>query len=188
MTTELSGVPQHVEAARVLEIEQALLRIPSSAFHEQQIADHLAERMDDIGLDVTMMEVVHPFDPTITSRQPVGILRGTGGGPSLMLNGHMDPGVEMPGWSVDPYGAKFEDGWIWGIGAHDDKDGIAAAFCCVEAIIRPGTRLKGDVLLCPVIAHKLCGAGPLAPLRSGGLADLFLNTEPSNNTTAHDFL
>jgi hypothetical protein len=24
----------------------------------------------------------------------------------------MDPGVEMSGWSVDPYGAKFEDGWV----------------------------------------------------------------------------
>ncbi len=123
MTTGLSAVQQHVDAARVLDIEQALLRIPSSAFEEHQIADHLAQRMADIGLDVTMMDVVHPFDPAITSRQPVGILRGTGGGPSLMLNGHMDPGVEMPGWSVDPYGAKFEDGWVWGMG------GVRADLC-----------------------------------------------------------
>ena len=57
MTIELSAVQQHVDAARVLEIEQALLRIPSSAFQEQQIADHLAERMTDIGLDVSMMDV-----------------------------------------------------------------------------------------------------------------------------------
>jgi acetylornithine deacetylase len=107
MTIELSNVQKRVESARVLEIEQALLRIPSSAFEEQAIADHLAERMTDIGLDVTMMEVQHPFDTASKSRQPVGTLRGSGGGPSLMLNGHMDPGVEMPGWSVDPYGAKF---------------------------------------------------------------------------------
>jgi acetylornithine deacetylase len=185
MTTELSGVQTHVDAARVLEVEQALLRIPSSAFQEQAIADHLAERMEDIGLDVTMMDVVHPFDPAITSRQPMGVLRGSGEGPSLMLNGHMDPGVEMPGWSVDPYGAKFEDGWVWGMGAHDDKGGIAAAFCGVEAIIRSGTRLKGDVLLCPVIAHKLGGAGTRALLRSGVRADLCINMEHSNNTIAN---
>jgi acetylornithine deacetylase len=185
MTTGLPGVQQHVDAARVLEVEQALLRIPSSAFQEQEIADHLAERMNDIGLDVTMMDVVHPFDPTITSRQPMGILRGSGEGPSLMLNGHMDPGVEMPGWSVDPYGAKFEDGWVWGMGAHDDKGGIAAAFCGVEAVIRSGTRLKGDVLLCPVIAHKLGGAGTRALLRSGVRADLCINMEHSNNTIAN---
>jgi acetylornithine deacetylase len=185
MTTELSSVQKRVDAARVLEVEQALLRIPSSAFQEQAIADHLAERMEDIGLDVTMMDVVHPFDPSITSRQPMGILRGTGNGPSLMLNGHMDPGVEMPGWSADPYGAKFEDGWVWGMGAHDDKGGIAAAFCAVEAIIRAGTRLRGDVLLCPVIAHKLGGAGTRALLRSGVRADLCINMEHSNNTIAN---
>jgi acetylornithine deacetylase/succinyl-diaminopimelate desuccinylase-like protein len=185
MFHDVSGVQTLVDAARVLEIEQALLKIPSSAFEEQMIADHLAERMNDIGLDVTMMEVVHPFDPAITSRQPVGVWRGTGGGPSLMLNGHMDPGVEMPGWSVDPYGAKFEDGWVWGMGAHDDKGGIAAAFCGLEAVIRAGRRLKGDVLLCPVIAHKLGGAGTRALLRAGVRADLCINMEHSNNTIAN---
>src|SRR5437879_9918545 len=158
MITELPSVQKHVDAARVLEVEQALLRIPSSAFQEQQIADHLAEQMDDVGLDVTMMDVVHPFDPAIISRQPIGVLRGTGEGPSLMLNGHMDPGVEMPGWTVDPYGAKFENGWVWGMGAHDDKGGIAAAFSGLHAVIKSGKRLRGDVLLCPAIAHKLGGA------------------------------
>jgi acetylornithine deacetylase len=185
MISELSCAHKHVDPARVLEVEQALLRIPSSAFQEQAIADHLAEQMEDIGLDVTMMNVEHPFDPAITSRQPIGILRGTGYGPSLMLNGHMDPGVEMPGWSVDPYGAKFEDGWVWGMGAHDDKGGITAAFCAVEAIIRAGTRFKGDVLLCPVIAHKLGGAGTRALLRSGVRTDLCINMEHSNNTIAN---
>jgi acetylornithine deacetylase len=185
MTTELTSVQKHVDPARVLEIEQALLRIPSSAFEEQAIADHLAERMTDIGLDVMMMEVQHPFNSASKSRQPVGILRGTGGGSSLMLNGHMDPGVEMPGWSVDPYGAKFEDGWVWGMGAHDDKGGLTAAFCGVEAVIKSGTRLKGDVLLCPVVAHKLGGAGTRALLKSGVRADLCINMEHSNNTIAN---
>jgi len=185
MTLEPTSVQQHVDPARVLEIEQALLRIPSSAFEEQAIADHLAERMTGIGLDVTMMEVEHPFDPASKSRQPVGRLAGAGGGSSLMLNGHMDPGVEMPGWSVDPYGAKFEDGWVWGMGAHDDKGGLAAAFCGLEAVIKSGTRLKGDVLLCPVVAHKLGGAGTRALLKSGVRADLCINMEHSNNTIAN---
>src|ERR1700676_474935 len=127
MTTGLPAVQQHVDAARVLEIEQGLLRIPSSAFQEHQIADHLAERMTEIGLDVTMMDVVHPFDPTITSRQPMGILRGDGGGPNPTLNGHMDHCVELHGWSEHLYGAKLEDGWVWASVAHDDKGGLAAA-------------------------------------------------------------
>jgi acetylornithine deacetylase len=184
-TEELLRVQQYVDSESVLEIEQALIRIPSSTFKEQQIADYLARRMSAIGLEVTMMDVLHPTDPSQTSRQPVGILRGTGGGPSLMLNGHMDPGVEMPDWSVDPHGAKFENGWVWGMGAHDDKGGIAAAFSGLDAVIKSGTRLRGDVLLCPVIAHKLGGAGTRALLKNGVRADLCINMEHSNNTIAN---
>ena len=182
----MASVQHYVEPDRVLEIEQALIRIPSSTFKEHHIADYLAEKMRGIGLEVTMMDVEHPNDPGIpASRQPIGLLRGTGGAPRLMLNGHMDPGVEMPGWSVDPHGALFESGWVWGMGAHDDKGGLAAAFCGLEAVIKSGQRLRGDVLFCPVVAHKLGGAGTRALLKSGVTADLCINMEHSNNTIAN---
>lgn len=182
---DADSVQSYIRDEDVLEIEQALIRIPSSTFKEHAIADYLAGRMRGLGMDVSMMEVVHPQDRERTSRQPVGVLRGTGGGPSLMLNGHMDPGVEMPDWTVDPYGAKFEDGWVWGMGAHDDKGGIAAAFCGLQAVVKSGRRLRGDVLLCPVIAHKLGGAGTRALLQGGVRADLCINMEHSNNTIAN---
>src|SRR4029453_11396932 len=106
---------------------QSAIRIPSTTFEEGNLADHLASYMSDAGLDVEMMEVNHPAKPDKRTRQPMGPLGGTGGAPSLMLNGHMDPGVEMSGWTVDPYGAKFESGWIWGNGAHRDKGGVGGA-------------------------------------------------------------
>ena len=174
-----------VKDARVLELEQALLRIPSSSWQEGEIADFLASWLADMGLEVEMMQATHPHMPDKRSRQPVARLRGTGGGPTLMLNGHMDPGVEMSGWSVDPYGAKFEDGWVWGMGAHDDKGGLCAAICGVEAIIKAGIRLKGDVLVTPVVAHKYGGAGTRALLAKGVRADLCINMEHSNNTIAN---
>lgn len=170
---------------RVLALEQALIRIPSSSFQESEIADYLANYMSDIGLDVEMMQVQSPRDANVVSRQPIGRLTGAGGGSSLMLNGHMDPGVEMSGWSVDPYGAKFEDGWVWGMGAHDDKGGVAAMVVAVEAIIRAGIRLRGDVLVCPVVAHKYGGAGTRALIAAGVSADRCINMEHSNNTIAN---
>ena len=174
-----------IDEKRVLDLEQRSIRIPSSTFEEGDIADLYADYMSNIGLDVEMQQVAHPFDPKKTSRQPIGRLRGSGGGPTLLINGHMDPGAEMSGWSVDPYGAKFEDGWIWGMGAHDDKGGCVAAICALEAIVRSGTLLKGDVLMTPVIAHKLGGAGTRALLRHGVKADLCINMEHSNNTIAN---
>lgn len=184
-THPYTKILENIDDQRLLALEQECIRIPSSAFEEHEIADYLANYMSDIGLDVEMMEVVHPSDPKKRSRQPIGKLQGTGGGPILMLNGHMDPGVEMSGWSVDPYGAKFEDGWIWGMGAHDDKGGVAAMIHAVDAIVRSGTRLKGDVLVCPVVAHKLGGAGTRALLEKDVRADLCINLEHSANTIAN---
>jgi acetylornithine deacetylase/succinyl-diaminopimelate desuccinylase-like protein len=182
---ESTKILNAVSEERLLDLERALIRIPSSAFEEHEIADYLAEYMSGVGLEVEMMPVENPREAGSFSRQPIGRLKGTGGGPSLMLNGHMDPGVEMPGWSVDPYGAKFEDGWVWGMGAHDDKGGVAAMITAVEAIIESGTRLAGDVLVCPVVAHKYGGAGTRALVEAGVLADFCINLEHSANTIAN---
>jgi acetylornithine deacetylase len=177
-------IADRVTDQQVLALEQAAIRIPSTTFEEGAIADHFANYMADMGLDVEMMDVTHPAKPGKKTRQPIGRLRGSGGGPTLMLNGHMDPGVEMSGWSVDPYGGKFEDGWVWGMGAHDDKGGVVAAICGVEAIVKAGVRLRGDVLVCPVVAHKLGGWGTRALLEHGVRADMAINMEHSALTIA----
>src|SRR6516164_1579899 len=85
--------------------EKRSIRIPSSTFAEGKIADLYADYMANVGLEVEMQEVTHPFDPQQKSRQPIGRLKGSGAGPTLLINAHMDPGVEMSGWTVDPYGA-----------------------------------------------------------------------------------
>ena len=56
-----------VDPEGVLDLERALIRIPSSSFEEQAIADYLAEYMTGIGLDVEMMDVTSPRDPSSTS-------------------------------------------------------------------------------------------------------------------------
>lgn len=174
-----------IEPSRVLDLEQRSIRTPSSTFEEGALADLYADYMSHIGCAVEMQRVAHPFESGRSSRQPIGRLKGSGGGPTLLINAHMDPGAEMSGWSVDPYGARFEDGWIWGMGAHDDKGGCVAALCALEAIVRSGIDLKGDVLLTPVVAHKLGGAGTRALLQHGVTADLCINMEHSNNTVAN---
>jgi hypothetical protein len=169
-----------VDERRILELEQRSIRIPSSTFEEGEIADLYANTMADIGLDVEMMEVIHPENPAKKSRQPIGRLRGTGQGPTLMLNGHMDPGAEMTGWTVDPFGAKFEDGWIWGIGAHDDEGGFVAAISAVEAIVRsvrrqrailvgPCDRRRRELAACDRRRRELAGAPATAFPRSLGI-------------------
>jgi acetylornithine deacetylase/succinyl-diaminopimelate desuccinylase-like protein len=87
----------------------------------------------------------------------------------------------MNGWTVDPLGAKFEDGWVYGLGAMDNKGGIVAGICAAEALKRSGTRLRGDILVCPVVAHKAGGIGTRELIKRGVLTDYCINLEHSAN-------
>lgn len=173
-----------IDEKRILTMELDVVSTPSHTFEEHKLADYFANVLSDIGLEVEMMDVEHPSIKGKTSRQPIARLTGTGGGPSLMFNGHMDTIEILSGWTVDPYGRTFKDGWIWGVGAHDDKGGLVAAICGIEAIVRSGARLKGDIVICPVVAHKIGGVGTRAALKKGIKADCCINIEHSTNTIA----
>jgi acetylornithine deacetylase/succinyl-diaminopimelate desuccinylase-like protein len=173
-----------IDEQRLLELTLASIRIPSHTYKEHDLADFYAAHFSGIGLEVEMVDFEHPLAGSTTMRQPVGRLRGSGGGPALLLNGHMDTIPVVEGWTVDPYGGLYEDGWIWGLGAHDDKGGLAAAICAVEALVAAGISLQGDVLICPVVAHKTGGLGTRELLRRGTDADYCINIEHSTNTVA----
>ena len=65
-----------VDERRLLELERKSIRIPSTTFQEGEIADFYANYLSEIGLEVEMMEVIHPVDPALKSRQPIGRLEG----------------------------------------------------------------------------------------------------------------
>lgn len=194
--TQVTKVFDHIDAEAIVSLTRRMITIPTFSyeegpspdpiprFKEGPCADLLAEYMQRIGLDVQMMTVEHPTIPGRTTRQAIGVLRGTGGGKSIMFNGHMDTVPVMSGWTVDPFKGKFEDGWIWGLGAHDDKGGLAAVVAGIEAIQRAGVRLAGDIVMCPVATHKGGGRGTRAMLQRGIRADYCVNIEHSANTIA----
>jgi acetylornithine deacetylase/succinyl-diaminopimelate desuccinylase-like protein len=182
MKENLNKVVAAIHDDALVKLTRDMIRIPSPNFGEGAVADFLAERMRGIGMEVQMMTVEHPTEKGKATRQAIGRLRGTGGGPTLMFNGHTDVNVTMPGWSVDPHEGKLEDGMIWGLGAQDDKGGLAAALVAIEAIVKSGIRLKGELLYCPVATHKLGGTGTRTLLRKGVRADYCINIEHSANT------
>jgi acetylornithine deacetylase len=178
------AVLEAVDAERVLALEQGCVRIPSDTYEEGPVADFFGAYMESIGLEVEMMEVVDPFGSGQRSRQPVGILRGAGGGKSLMLNGHMDHNPVVGEWDKDPYSGDFDGTWIYGRGCQDDKGGIVSAISTAEALLKSGLRLKGDLIVCPVVAHKSGAIGTLALLDRGIKPDYAINTENSGNGLA----
>jgi acetylornithine deacetylase len=141
---------------------------------ERTLARFMAERMRAIGLDAELT-------PVEGERvNAVGLWKGTGGGRSLLFNGHVDTNPVTEGWTVDPWGGFVDDRFIYGIGVSNMKAGDAAYFCAVKTLIDAGLRLKGDVILTFVVGELQGGVGTLALIDQGLRADCFINAEPTD--------
>ena len=104
----------------------------------------------------------------------IGVLKGAGGGRSLLLFGHIDTVPEGPleDWTHDPFGGEIEDGRMYGRGTQDMKAGLAAVILAVDTIRRLGVKLKGDVILMSNIEEEIGGSGGiLACIEKGIRAD-----------------
>ncbi len=123
---------------------------PSGA-GEVEIAAYITDAMQKLKLEVD----THEPEPGRLS--VVGTLRGTGGGRSLMLNGHVDTVAvdEM----LDPFSAAVRKGKMYGRGAYDMKSGLAACMTAVKALVDAGASLTGDVLIAAVADEECASLG-----------------------------
>ncbi|WP_339146366.1 MULTISPECIES: peptidase [unclassified Sutcliffiella] len=112
----------------------------------------------------------------------VAIWKGTGGGRSIILNGHIDvvPEGDILQWENDPYEGKVKDGKVYGRGSSDMKGGNVALLLAINALKSTGVKLKGDVIFQSVIEEESGGAGTLAAILRGYTADAVLIPEPTN--------
>lgn len=141
---------------------------------ERQLASFMNEEMRKLGLESSLQ-------PVEGARvNAIGRLRGTGGGKSLLFNGHLDTNPATEGWTVDPWGGLVDDKFIYGIGVSNMKAGDAAYFCAVKTLVDAGIKLKGDVVLTYVVGELQGGVGTLAAIRQGVRADYFINSEPTD--------
>ena len=145
---------------------------------ERRIARYVSDFLTRAGLDSEVVEVgAGRFNA-------VGVLRGKGGGPRLMFNGHVDT-VGVAGMEA-PFSARVEDGRLYGRGAQDMKGGVAAVLVAVETLAREGP-LDGDIVVAAVADEEYVSAGTRALLGAGVTADAAIVTEPTGLqvVTAH---
>jgi len=141
---------------------------------ERVLAAFMDKQMKALGLDSELQ-------PVVGERvNAIGRWKGTGGGKSLLFNGHLDTNPATEGWTVDPWGGLVDDKFIYGIGVSNMKAGDAAYFCAVKTLIDAGVKLKGDVVLTYVVGELQGGVGTVAAIQNGVTADYFINSEPTD--------
>jgi acetylornithine deacetylase len=118
---------------------------------EAEIAHYIADWLKLAGLEVELPE-------SITGRpNVVGIARGTGGGRTLLLNGHMDT-VGVAGMT-DGHQPRIDGGRLYGRGAYDMKGGVAA--CMLAVAEAKKLDLRGDVIFTGVIDEEYASLGTM---------------------------
>ena len=168
------------------------MRAESTQGHEREAQSVVAEHLQLLGLEVDVWEPdgqALALDPFFCSPRTdfagspnvVGVWKESGGGRSMILNGHVDvvPVGDETQWTHDPWGGEVEDGRLYGRGATDMKGGNVSLLLAVGALRSLGVILRGDVIVQSVVEEESGGAGTLAAARRGYRADGALVPEPT---------
>jgi acetylornithine deacetylase len=135
---------------------------------EGRIAAFVVEWARGQGLEAELLEET-PARPSVIVRA-----RGSGGGRTLLLCGHLDT-VNVEGMT-DPHTPRIEGDRLYGRGAYDMKAGVAAALLAAREAARAG--ISGDVVVAAVADEEHASIGVQEALRSVE-ADAAIVTEPT---------
>jgi acetylornithine deacetylase len=168
-----------------------LIRYPSTPTREKEVIEFIAEAFEPV---VDEMEFV-PIPPSIVDdpdySDPIqgtkyddhfdirALVRGTGGGRSLIINTHAD--VVPPSEGQDsPFVPVVQDGLVRGRGACDAKGQIATLWRTLKLMRADKAKLRGDLILHIVVEEENGGNGTLALVRRNERADGVLVLEPTD--------
>jgi len=160
---------------------------------ERGLQEYLAGRLTSAGANCDLWEP-RSEDVAGSKLAPTGLgfegrpqltatFAGSGGGKSLLLNGHIDVVSPEPRerWTSLPFRAEVREGRLYGRGACDMKGGIGCMVFAAEALSQLGIRLAGDLVVCTVTEEESTGSGGLAAVAHGVRADAGIVLEPSSH-------
>ncbi len=186
--------------SELIKLLQDLVRIPSVSGEEFAVQKRLHQELDRMDLG---SEMFYPNEKELRKHKDFfettsfvkygyddrpnvgGLLKGTGGGRSLCLSGHVDVVSPEPldQWTRDSWSGEVVDGEVHGRGAGDMKGGIASMIVAVKALQANDIKLKGDVQVETTIEEEDGGIGGVLYMRQVRLkTDAALVPEPTKLT------
>lgn len=194
MTAIDERIAAAVDEARLVDWASQAIGVPSFTGEEQAMGELMAETFGAMGLRAQWQQV-EDGRPNV-----IGVRAGAGGGPSLMLNGHMDTSysgkepwlAHVPGFQPKAF---VEDGRLYGLGISNMKGALACYVEALRALHDAGVRLRGDVMIAAVCGeiektqygdaqgpqYRGYAAGSRYLVSHGGVADMCILGEPTES-------
>jgi acetylornithine deacetylase/succinyl-diaminopimelate desuccinylase-like protein len=184
---------RNIERSVLVERLTSLVNIPSPTGEEADMARAYDRMLRGIGLRSNLQPIGDGRYNTVARLDGAG-----GGGKSVLFNGHMDTsfggelGDRGPGFRTEA--TLIDDEWMYGMGAFNMKSALAAYATAVDAILKAGVRLMGDVVIAGVAgeiekaptgpfesrAYQGYGVGTKFAISHGAVADVCILGEPTD--------
>jgi acetylornithine deacetylase len=150
--------------------------IPADITGEARYADHLAQQLRAIGLDVEI--VGNPERPSVIAEA-----RARNAVDTVMVASHLDT-VPVDGMKIPPFDPVIANGRLYGRGSCDTKGGMAALIEALERVLRRGT-LRRNLIIVGESDEELSSIGVFDVLehlkkRPSLTPDWVIATEPTN--------
>jgi len=159
--------------AEMVELTRDLIRFPTvnppgEAY--QPCAEFIGARLKSRGFEVEYVRAAGT--PGDSDRHPrinvIARWQGSGAGPCVHFNSHLDVVKTGDGWSLDPFEGLVRGGRIYGRGACDMKGGLAASIVAVEALIDSGVPMPGSLEISGTVDEESGGYGGVHYLAERG--------------------
>lgn len=183
-----------IDEQAIVDVLRDIVNVASPTGEEEAVATLIHERLSSLGVR-SQLQRFAPGRANVIAR-----IEGTGDGPTLMLNGHLDTSYTGHEPELQGIGYKNQailDGdWMYGNGVHNMKNALASYIAVAGAIVRSGERLRGDVVIAGVAGeierapygkhqgstYEGFGTGTGYALGHGLTADMCILGEPTANT------
>jgi len=152
---EASQGPSSRAADEVVSLLSDLIRINTSnpTHPERPAAEWVAERLDEVGIESTILESEPGRASTIAR-----VIGRDSSRPPLLIHGHLDVvPADAREWSVDPFAGEVRDEHVWGRGAVDMKDMDAMTLAVIRDWARTGVQPDRDIVLAFVADEEAGG-------------------------------
>jgi acetylornithine deacetylase len=184
-----------IDEGRLVDLALRLVSTPSFTGSEEAAAEVMRAELASVDGVQVQWQQVEDGRANVLGTRP-----GTGGGPTLMFNGHLDTSYSgrepwltgIPGFQPQGFA---RDGRIYGLGISNMKGALACYVEALRALVEAGTRLRGDVMIAAVCGeiekaqqgdaqgaeYRGYAAGSRHLVGHGGAADMCILGEPTEN-------
>jgi acetylornithine deacetylase len=155
-------------------------KVQGSEFYEERVTNYLEDVFRGYVIPFTRQPVAPQRDNILARYDSPGATR------TLLLEVHQDT-VPTDGMTIDPFGAKIENGRLYGRGACDIKGGMAAMLATLLRLHQEKPRGAMNVILACTVDEEYTFLGVQDLVKRGVKADFAVTAEPTqlNIVNAH---